>query len=79
MPFLVKIGSAKFRRFLCQISPHPNIRELEKIFFYLWDNDTETFYKKKKALAAGADAVNAMAGQGNDIVSVLSELLVHHL
>jgi hypothetical protein len=73
LPFLVKIGSAGFRRFLCKISPHPNIRELEKIFWFLWDYDTETFQSRKAAIRENGEALAAMAGHGKDIISVLSE------
>jgi hypothetical protein len=72
LPWLVKLGPAWFRRFLCKIAPHANIRELERIFFYLYNRDKEMFYNKKRTLAAGGDSVNGMIGQGKDIVSLLS-------
>jgi len=68
IPHIVKIGPRKFRAFLARIAPHPNIRKLREIIYFLYDTN-KSIYRERVQEIAQADNDDT----GRDIVSVLSE------
>lgn len=71
LPFLTKIGSPKFRRFVIDILPWKELRELRDVVDVLHNTAVEIIESKKKALAEGNDAIMRQVGQGKDIISIL--------
>jgi len=66
IPHIVKIGPRKFRAFLARIAPHPNIRKLREIIYFLYDTN-KSIYRERVQEIAQADNDDT----GRDIVSVL--------
>lgn len=73
MPRLTRIGSPAFRKFLVDLMPFEAIAGMREIVTVLHDTSTLIFDTKKKALAAGDEAVANQIGRGKDIISILSE------
>ncbi|KAF8966257.1 cytochrome P450 [Flammula alnicola] len=71
LPPLSRIGPRKFRRFVVDILPWKNVRELRDIVDILYNTSVEIFESKKKALAEGDEALANQVGQGKDIMSIL--------
>jgi hypothetical protein len=72
IPSIVKIGPAKFRGFLAKIAPHPNIRKLREIIYFLY-NTNKSIYQERVHTIAQAENDGDCEGTGRDIISVLSE------
>lgn len=72
IPSIVRIGPPKFRGFLAKITPHPNIRKLREIIYFLCDTN-KAIYQQRVHTIAQAEKNGACEGTGKDIVSVLSE------
>ncbi|KAF8957107.1 cytochrome P450 [Flammula alnicola] len=68
---LSRIGPPEFRRFVIDILPWKNLRELRDIVDVLYNTSVENFESKKKALAEGDEALANQIGQGKDIMSIL--------
>ncbi|KAF8905032.1 cytochrome P450 [Gymnopilus junonius] len=66
-----KIGSPKFRRWLIGVVPSKALHQLRDISDILHNTSIEVYESKKRALAAGDEAVAAQIGQGKDILSIL--------
>src|SRR5258708_34621004 len=43
IPSIVKIGPPKFRGFLTEIAPHPNIRKLREIAYFLYNTNKSIY------------------------------------
>jgi len=71
MPFIVKIGSPKFRRWILEWTPYQRLQTLKDISDLLEKTVNEILKVKKEALAEGDDAVTRQVGEGKDIMSVL--------
>ncbi|PPQ88993.1 LOW QUALITY PROTEIN: hypothetical protein CVT25_005092 [Psilocybe cyanescens] len=71
MPRLTRIGSPAFRKFLVDLMPFEAIAGMREIVTVLHDTSTLIFDTKKKALAAGDEAVANQIGRGKDIISIL--------
>jgi hypothetical protein len=72
IPSIVKIGSPGFRGFLAKIAPHPNIRKLREIIYFLYDTNKSIYQQRMHSITEAAKR-GADEGIGRDIVSVLSE------
>ena len=72
LTFLVKLGSPKFRRFLVNLLPLKNVRQLRESIDTIHNTSVEILESKKCALKEGDDVVAKQIGQGKDILSVLS-------
>jgi hypothetical protein len=68
---LIKLGPPKFRRFMVDLMPFKNVRELRDIVDVLDSTAIEILEAKQLALREGDEAVARQVGQGNDIMSVL--------
>ncbi|KAI9465871.1 cytochrome P450 [Lactarius psammicola] len=69
IPSIVKIGTPGFRGFLAKIAPHPNIRKLREIIYFLYDTN-KSIYQKRVRDITQAEKIDA-ENTGGDIVSVL--------
>jgi hypothetical protein len=72
LPTLVKLGPPKFRRFLVNLVPFKNVRELRDIIDVMYNTSVEILEAKKRALMEGDEAVARQIGRGKDIISILS-------
>ena len=79
MPQIVKIGSPALRRKILEITPYQRLQRLKEITDTLENTAKEILLEKKKALAAGDDAITKQVGEGKDIISVLCEFSRYHL
>ena len=73
LPYVVKIGSPAFRRFVLELLPFDAPKTLIKISDIMDTTSRQIFQNKKDALAKGDEAVKNQIGRGKDIMSVLSE------
>lgn len=71
LPYVPKIGTPAFRRFMLGFIPRPAMRKMIWIVDMLWDTAKQIFYNKKAALERGEDAVVHQVGEGKDIISIL--------
>ncbi|KIJ60897.1 hypothetical protein HYDPIDRAFT_42968 [Hydnomerulius pinastri MD-312] len=71
VPFVVKIGTPKFRKFIARIIPWKALQELIDIVEVMDKTSNEVFDAKKKALTEGDEAVLQQVGRGKDIMSIL--------
>ncbi|THH17362.1 hypothetical protein EW146_g3432 [Bondarzewia mesenterica] len=71
IPHLVKFGSPRLRGFLAGIAPHPNIRKLKQIIYFLYGTNSAVYQKRVEDLSKGHDATEAMVGMGKDVISIL--------
>ncbi|KAI0260719.1 cytochrome P450 [Gloeopeniophorella convolvens] len=66
IPFMVKIGSPKFRGFLAGVAPHANIRKLKEIIYLLY-NTNRSIYQNRVRSITQAEQAGAEKNTGNDI------------
>ncbi|KAH7882788.1 cytochrome P450 [Phlebopus sp. FC_14] len=71
LPYVVNIGPPGFRKFIVKITPWQALQGLNHIVDVMHETSTEVYEAKKKAFAAGDEAVQAQVGQGKDIMSIL--------
>ena len=69
---LVKLGPPKFRRFLVDLLPFKNVRQLRDSIDTIHNTSVEILEAKKRALKEGDDVVAKQIGRGKDILSILS-------
>lgn len=72
LPSIVNRSSPAFRGFLAKIAPHPDIRKLRKIVYFLYDTH-KSIYRQKVHAIAQAENDSARGPTDRDIISVLSE------
>ena len=72
VPSIVNRSSSTFRGFLAKIAPHPDIRKLRKIVYFLYDTN-KSIYRQKAHAIAQAENDDAREPTDRDIISVLSE------
>jgi len=70
IPSIVNRSSPAFRGFLAKIAPHPDIRELRKIVYFLYDTH-KSIYRQKAHAIAQAENDGARGPTDRDIISVL--------
>jgi hypothetical protein len=68
---IVKLGPPKFRRFLIDLQPLENVRQLRDIIDVMHNTSAEILEAKRRALQQGDEAVTKQIGGGKDIISVL--------
>ncbi|RDB25864.1 Docosahexaenoic acid omega-hydroxylase CYP4F3 [Hypsizygus marmoreus] len=71
LPKIVKIGTARFRRFVVDLIPLTNVRRLRDIVDVIDATSVEIYTAKKSALAQGDEAVMKQIEQAKDIMSIL--------
>ena len=64
IPWAVKIGSPKFRRWMLSSVPYKNGRRVQDMSYYLWEVSKEIYAGKQKAFAEGDEAVARQVGRG---------------
>jgi hypothetical protein len=69
---LVKLGPPKFRRFFVDLLPFKNARRMRDIVDTIHNTSVNILETKKRALNEGDEGLTKQAGQGKDIISVLS-------
>ncbi len=73
LPYLIKIGSPKFRRAVVNALPWGALQELTEIVDKLHNISKEIFDDKVTAIEKGDEFVTLQVGQGKDIMSVLRQ------
>ncbi|KII90987.1 hypothetical protein PLICRDRAFT_52656 [Plicaturopsis crispa FD-325 SS-3] len=71
LPFFVKLGPAWFRRFLVNLIPSKDVRQVRDMVDVIEKSSVDIFEGKKRALAEGKESVLQQVGQGRDIMSIL--------
>ncbi|KAJ7674202.1 cytochrome P450 [Mycena rosella] len=71
LPWAVRIGSPRFRRFIVNIFPWRDLHAGRDILDTMYDTAIHIYQTKKKALEAGDEAISAQIAQGKDIISIL--------
>ncbi|KAF8896618.1 cytochrome P450 [Infundibulicybe gibba] len=71
LPWAVKLGNPRFRRFVVNLLPWKVLHELREMIDVIHDTSTEILESKKRALAEGDEAVAQQIGRGKDIISIL--------
>jgi len=71
LPFLVKLGSSSLRRFVLELMPSEALQAVKDIVDTMHRTSVEVFESKKRALAAGDQALKEQVGEGKDLMSVL--------
>jgi cytochrome P450 len=71
LPYVVKIGSPKFWRYIAEIIPWKELHDVLGMVDIMDQTSTSIFEAKKKALLMGDEAVSQQVGRGKDIMSVL--------
>ncbi|KAK7038693.1 hypothetical protein VNI00_010577 [Paramarasmius palmivorus] len=72
VPWAIKIGTPKFRRFVVQyLLPFDAIQRGRAISDYMWGLSSEIYEAKKRALERGDEDVVEQVGRGKDILSAL--------
>jgi hypothetical protein len=69
MPFLVKLGPARFRRWIVHKIPLRNVGNLCDVVDKMAETTTEVYQHKMKLVAA--NVFDTDIGQGKDIMSLL--------
>jgi hypothetical protein len=67
-----KLGPPKFCRFLVNLLPFKNIRQLRDIVDVMHNTSVDILESKRRALKEGGEAVAMQIGRGKDIISILS-------
>lgn len=74
-PWLVRIGTPAFRRWVVSVFPDKHVRRAQKVTDILWRNATKIFELKKAALERGDATILEGIDEGKDIISILRESL----
>ena len=69
---LIRLGTAKFRRFIVDLIPWKTLHQLRDIADVIHNTSVEIINSKKRALKEGDEAVSRQIGEGKDILSILS-------
>ena len=78
LPYLVKIGPPRFRRWIVEWIPYWRIQKLRKTIDTMHTVACDIFKAKKDALEKGEEAVVQQIGAGKDIISRLRASWMHH-
>ncbi|CAK5278811.1 unnamed protein product [Mycena citricolor] len=71
LPFILKIGTPGFRRWLVDVTPSRRLHKLRDIVDEMHSTTLAIFESKKKAMLMGDEKVLEQVGHGRDIVSIL--------
>ncbi|EPQ53108.1 cytochrome P450 [Gloeophyllum trabeum ATCC 11539] len=71
LPYLMKIGSPRFRRFMVEITPNKKIRRIKEMIDIMWKTSLNIYQTKVAALSKGDEALAKEVGQGKDIITLL--------
>lgn len=79
VPYLMKLGPPRFRRFLINISPSRDLRKVKDIVDIMANTSNGIYREKLDALRHGDKAVIEQVGEGKDVMSILCKLIWSHL
>ncbi|KAF9533661.1 cytochrome P450 [Crepidotus variabilis] len=71
LPFLMKIGTAKFRRAMLELTPIEVLQEAREISDLMHETSVKIYEAKKKAISDGNDAFKDHIAEGKDLISIL--------
>jgi len=71
IPWVHRIGTPGFRRFLTTHGPSKAVKNLVDIIYVMSDTAQNIYRSKEKALREGDDAIKSQIGEGKDIISVM--------
>ncbi|KAE9403504.1 cytochrome P450 [Gymnopus androsaceus JB14] len=71
LPFVSRIGSASFRRFMLDLLPWKDAHHLRDMTDYIYNIAGEIFEAKKLALEKGDEVIAQQVGRGKDLISIL--------
>ncbi|KAF9063473.1 cytochrome P450 [Rhodocollybia butyracea] len=71
LPYVSRIGSPGFRRFVVNILPWKDLHQLRDMSDYMQSIAVKVYESKKLAFEAGDEAVAEQIGRGKDIISIL--------
>jgi len=72
LPTLIKLGPPRFRRFVVDLLPFRNVRQLRDITDVMHNTSVEILEAKRRALLEDNGAVAKQVSKGKDIISILS-------
>lgn len=73
VPSIAMTRSPEFRRLLAKFDPHPNIRKLKEIAYFLY-NTNKAIHQQRVRAVTQPEINGACDGKSRDIISVFSEL-----
>ena len=71
LPYVAKLGPAKFRRYMIDLIPLSTPKQIRALSDTFESASKEILAQKREALLGGGKAVEALAGKGKDIMSIL--------
>ena len=71
LPYVAKLGPAKFRRYMIDLIPLSTPKQIRALSDTFESASKEILVQKREALLEGGKAVEALAGKGKDIMSIL--------
>ena len=71
IPLFVKLGPPRFRRFLLEMSPSPNLKMVKETVDVMAKTSDAIFKDKLRALQQGDEAVSHQVAEGKDVMSIL--------
>lgn len=75
LQYVSRIGSAGFRRFVVNLLPWEDLHHIRDMVDYMHRTAEEIYESKKRAFEMGDEVVSQQIGRGNDLISVLSNML----
>ena len=72
LPFIIRLGTPQFRKFLVEHSPLKSIKDAKALIDVFHNTSVEIYEAKKHAFQKGNEELAAQIGQGKDIISILS-------
>lgn len=71
IPLFIKLGPARFRRFLLEIAPSQDLQKIKEVVDVMAETSSDIFRQKIDALRQGDEAVAQQVGEGKDVMSIL--------
>ena len=71
MPLVVKLGPARFRRFLLDCLPIKSIQRMKTVSDLMHQRSLEIYNEKKAAMERGDQETLISVGEGKDMLSIL--------
>ncbi|KAJ3743764.1 cytochrome P450 [Lentinula detonsa] len=71
LPYVSRIGTAGFRRFIIDILPWKDLHHLRDMIDYMHSIAEGIYQNKKRAFEMGDEAVAQQIGRGKDLISIL--------
>ena len=71
IPFAVKLGPPRFRRFLLDCLPHKSIQRMKNVSDVMHQRSLEIYNEKKAAIERGDQETLIAVGEGKDMLSIL--------